>query len=809
MNRLKLLFVALSLNGFVHAQTADLKIKSIDGDKNGIALFQASLIDADRDTVANQDGIALLSNIPYGSYQLEVLSPGYQPYTTTVNVNEEEQDLTVTLASDTILNLDNVEIFGERNDKPKGLEMITRLPINPNDNIQTVSVISYKVIEAQGALTITDAVRNIPGVTLFGSYGGVKESMSTRGFRGVPVLKNGIRMDSQFQTASGVVDMQGVESIQMIKGSAAITQGVITDIGNAGGVINVVTKTPNFTNLGNVSLRYGSWHQVRPSFDIQRVLTQKKNIGIRFNGVYEYGKTFREGTSAHRFYFNPSFAWKVSEKTSFIIEGDYFNDNRTPKNDAINLAPGQGENALYIIPKDKFLGFNTDNNNTKMSSFMARFDHNINDKLMIRAAYGFSSYQVDNISTTSNAAFKNKDFNLRKRDVTKSLRDDKNSTLQFDFIAQNIKTGPFKHTIQTGFDYRSANATTTSFDAVTIDTIDIYGDFTNDLSKVVKYDDMGNEKLGVNIVFNPKTPVVSAYHTFGILAQDIIELHKYLKLFIGVRYSEIYTKDPLGTKGKRQSAWNPSVGLMLSPTESINIFGSYTNSTSLRSASNLMSNGQEIGSSRTQQFEAGIKTAWFKDRLRYNLTYFHIYTANLSNSEYLEGTNVTTGYYFKAGDLLRDGIETELNGRITKDLTVMVGYAFLKARYKNSPSYVNGSAPMNAPTHTANGWIQYQFSQGALRGLSLSAGVYYVGKRPVNEYSLTPDGHGNMGGEKPFDMPAYTTLNAQIGYTYKAFSARLYMNNLTNKIGLNSYFRGGYINQTEPINASLSISYKF
>jgi len=85
MNRLKLLFVALSLNGLVYAQMADLKIKSIDGDKNGITLFQASLIEADKDTVANVDGVALLSNIPYGSYQLEVLSPGYQPYTTTVN----------------------------------------------------------------------------------------------------------------------------------------------------------------------------------------------------------------------------------------------------------------------------------------------------------------------------------------------------------------------------------------------------------------------------------------------------------------------------------------------------------------------------------------------------------------------------------------------------------------------------------------------------------------------------------------------------------------------------------------------------
>ncbi|MDN3710243.1 hypothetical protein QW060_25640 [Myroides ceti] len=53
-------------------------------------------------------------------------------------------------------------------------------------------------------------------------------------------------MDSQFQTASGVIDMQGVESIQMIKGSAAITQGFITDLGKCRRCINVGNKNAEF-----------------------------------------------------------------------------------------------------------------------------------------------------------------------------------------------------------------------------------------------------------------------------------------------------------------------------------------------------------------------------------------------------------------------------------------------------------------------------------------------------------------------------------------------------------------------------------
>ena len=143
------------------------------------------------------------------------------------------------------------------------------------------------------------------------------------------------------------------------------------------------------------------------------------------------------------------------------------------------------------------------------------------------------------------------------------------------------------------------------------------------------------------------------------------------------------------------------------------------------------------------------------------------------------------------------------------NLQVMLGYAYLDAKYEKSPSYVDGSAPMNAPKHTANGWIYYTVDRSALKGLSIGLGTYYVGKRPVNEYSLRPDGHGSPTGTEPFDMPAYTTVNVQVAYTYQRVTARFFANNIFDEIGYNSYFRGGYINQIDPINFAGVVSYKF
>jgi len=46
-----------------------------------------------------------------------------------------------------------VEVFGERNKQPEKLDAITRLPLKPSEQIQSISVISSKLIEQQGALS--------------------------------------------------------------------------------------------------------------------------------------------------------------------------------------------------------------------------------------------------------------------------------------------------------------------------------------------------------------------------------------------------------------------------------------------------------------------------------------------------------------------------------------------------------------------------------------------------------------------------------------------------------------------------------
>jgi len=58
-------------------------------------------------------------------------------------------------------------------------------------------------------------------------------------------------------------------------------------------------------------------------------------------------------------------------------------------------------------------------------------------------------------------------------------------------------------------------------------------------------------------------------------------------------------------------------------------------------------------------------------------------------------------------------------------------------------------------------------------------------------------------------MPDYTTINAQVSYSYKNATLRVFANNIFDKRGYTSYYRGGYINEIAPRNFAAQLTYRF
>ena len=712
--------------------------------------------------------------------------------------------LSAQIKNDTInhKDIETVEIFGDRNMKQRGIETVTRMPVNPQYTPQSISTISEKLIEEQGALTITEVARNVPGVTLFGSYGGNRESMSIRGFRGTPVLKNGIRMDSDFRTGAAVVDMQGIESVQVIRGAAAITQGLGNGLGSGGGLINMVTKTPRFYDDTEIGVRVGSWNQVRTTLDAQRVFGAKNNFAVRLNAAYEQADSYRDVINKDRFYVNPSISWKIDDKTEFIAEMDYLDGEGTPDRGTYNTK-GASENGL-IDMGSKFLGFDIDKEEYKTLSYSARITRELTDKINVRAAFMANDYTRETLGSTLAGSGES-----RNRGLARNYSNDRNKTFQVDVMGRDMNFGKFKWEWQVGYDITDTDTKSQTAKGITWQNLrdagfgaDIYT-VNGTASTINNHLDLsGNQNLLDLLEFGDTTK--EKMTSYGFLTQQHLTFAGKFKIIGALRYS--YTND------YKEDAFDPMVGLMYMPTSNINVYGTYATITSLRQMGQAMIDGSSSKPGVIDQFEAGIKTSWFSDRLRANVNYFNMNQSNLTYTYYDPTTNAATNYYDYAGNLRRTGIEAEVTGRVLPNLQVLLGYSYTDAAYNDSPAYVNGSRPMNSPYNTANAWAQYTFqdTNTFLDGAYVSLGYYYIGSRPVNEQSQKYDAHGTYNnGEKPFLMPEYYTLNAQVGYKLKQFNFRIFVNNITDRIGYNSYYRGGYINQVDPFNIAGQITFKF
>ena len=106
---------------------------------------------------------------------------------------------------------------------------------------QTVVVIPKTVFREQAAITLSDVLRNTPGITLLAGEGGgasntAGDSFFMRGFDAT----NSIFIDGVRDQGAYSRDVFNLDQVEVSKGPS----GSYTGRGNASGSVNLVTKTP-------------------------------------------------------------------------------------------------------------------------------------------------------------------------------------------------------------------------------------------------------------------------------------------------------------------------------------------------------------------------------------------------------------------------------------------------------------------------------------------------------------------------------------------------------------------------------------
>lgn len=748
-----------------------------------------------------------LSLISFASYS--------QNYSSTENTSTAND--TVKNKKGEILN----EVIVTKNKEPKPVTAV-RSGLKPMDNPQAVQAIGSEVIEQQQAIRLSEVVKNANGVYVSSARGGAQESFFSRGYdmSANNMFKNGFRYNS-----GSIPDVSGLEKVEFLKGGSALLFGNVAP----GGILNLVTKTPQFKQGGEISMQMGSYAYYKPAFDFYGPLS--KSIAFRINGSYENSESFRDVVKNERLYINPSLLFIVSPKTQITVQGDYLTADWTP-----DFGTGIIGKQILDLPRNAFYGSLWSNGNTKSASASVLVNHDFNKNWKLNFN---SSYQNYNRGQKSTAQMSNLDdtkvypipgYWNRGLTQAKNLEQILGDQLS---LQGNFSTGSVKHQLYTGVDWENSFATAYTY-AFNEKAVMVNGKIDpNIYDRINLYDfDPSTQR---NDIPEARATQIAKTETnrFGAYFQDLISITEKFKVLAGIRWSwqeaEVTTYKEVLTSGKQtvapenavpvvtpkrlDNAFSPKAGLVYQPTKEISLFGSYSNSFTPNTGTTV--DLQPIKPSIIDQYEAGIKTELFQGLLSTNVTVYQITNSNLAQTAQFkaDGTpNVDTTLKVLSGETKSKGIEIDITAKPVEGLNIIAGYSYNDMRYTKTSglngSFIEGDRVARTPANTANLSFFYTMPEGLLKGVSFGAIGNYIGKRIGgwnSQYDSTRPG-GIWDREIPLE--GYTTIDVSAGYTWRKISILCKLSNITNE--LNYTVHENYsVNPIAPRQVMTSLRYKF
>ncbi|MEC4049181.1 TonB-dependent siderophore receptor [Flavobacterium sp. SUN046] len=675
--------------------------------------------------------------------------------------------------------------------KTKNQPTVVRSGIKPMDLPQSIQVITGAVIEQQQSVRLSDVVKNANGVYVGSARGGAQESFWSRGYDMTAnnMFKNGFRFNG-----GSIPEVASLDKVEILKGSSALLYGNVAP----GGILNMVTKSPLFKKGGEIGMQAGSYDFYKPSLDIYGPLNQ--SIAYRFVGTYENSESFRNVVKKERYYVNPSFLFKLSEKSEIILQGDYLNDDWTP-----DFGTGSIGREVANIPRNTYLGAKWSNGNTKQATVSALVNHQLNSKWKFNFNSSYQNYIRTSEGTERILPTTNGDWNrpLGKNKAVEEIFSQQVS------LQGNFNTGKIKHQLFTGIDIENsfADAYTFVFNPANYDLINIYNL------------DLYPQSLDIQQATNTKI-VKTETNRYGIYAQDLISLTDKFKVLAGVRYSlqetkpityDLVANTVVDETIRNDRAFSPKAGLIYQPTKNTTLFTSYSNSFTPNTGITIFN--EALKPSLIDQYEIGVKNDFWKGILSTNVTVYQIVNSNLAQTAEFNanGTiNTNTNVKSLSGETTSKGIEFDITARPLPSLNIMAGYSYNNMEYSKTTgatgSFIEGDRLVRTPQNTANLSAFYTVSAGKLKGLSLGTMANYIGDR-FGGYNNTINQAASLG-DRTIPLSGYTTIDFSMGYTWNKFSLLCKLSNITNE--LNYTVHENYsVNPIAPRQILTSLKYKF
>lgn len=620
-----------------------------------------------------------------------------------------------------------------------------KIPLSVQDTPQSVNVLSQTLLQDQGVTRLTDALKNVPGVTLNAGEGAARgDTINIRGFSAF----NDFFLDGVRDAAIYVRDPFDLESIEVLKGPSATLFGR----GSTGGVVNQVTKAPTLTPLARLNADIGTNNEYRGVLDIDQPIGP--NAAIRVDAMGEdSGVAERDYVRNRHWGVAPEVAWGLGEPTTVTVAYLHLQEADRP-DDGVPFVNGAPE---ANVNRKNYYGLTSDIAASDVNIGTLRITHDFGDGVSVSNILRYASYDFNyrfdapNFGSTVPTATTPLSSILVGRDAPSSSGEQTNLTDQFDLTAR-FDTGSIHHVLVAGIELaRQTN------------NLDRYNNPFNSTNNWIPETPLLNpnpNELKPGVAFKATSIQDTSADSEAAYITDTIRLIPQLDLIASVRvdrfaarYDQYTTTTGAFLKlDHTDVVASPRFALVYKPMSWQSFYFSYgTSFDPSAEALTLTSKLANLGPVKAETYEIGSKTSLFSGHLLLTGAAFH---TEVDNAQINDPEN--PGLTVLQGNERVQGFELGATGHITPKLEVIAGYTYLdgvtSGDMGTSPlvKYSNVLIP-NVARNAFNLWTEYHISKPWEVGL----GANYLDRRAANV--VAP-------GTAAAHVPSYVVWSAMTSY---------------------------------------------
>lgn len=612
---------------------------------------------------------------------------------------------------------------------------------------QNITVITQERMAILNSRSVSDAVRYSAGVSDYGSKDDPRGYFGTiRGFS-PDIYLDGTRTPDAASSQSFSIEPWGLEEMDVLRGATSALYGS----GQLGGIINAVSKRPNAGQKNEINFQTGAYSRVQGAADIGGALNASKTLMWRFNGLIRKSDTYAKNIKNNEIYVAPSLRWKPDDKTDLTLLASF---EQLDAGSTAQFLPAAGTltaTRYGRIARD-FLSSDA--------------DYDVYSKRQAAVGYSFSRKILPNWTMTQNMRYAHLDLDYRfvttqalssdQRTITRRalLQSANYNNVTLDTRSDlKLKTGPVKHELLVGVDFRSdflANRRGQN----TAPSLDLYAP----VYRAITWPTYGTT-----------TNTNETESQTGIYAQEQADWKNFhLTLSGRGDFTESMTVDNLTAQRTPQNnnAFTGRAGLLYSAPYGLSPYVSYATSFQPQVGTTRLNTA--FLPTKGRQIEAGLKykpsqkMPW-GDHFMLTADFFDLVETNILTPDPVDST-----YDIQAGEQRTRGFEFEGMGRLPWNISFIASFTYQDPKITKSTTTAQiGQRPVAVPSHMASLFLKKDFHIWRDLVAGVGGGLRYT---------------GNTAGALPetFSVPSQLVGDVVAHVDYKRASVQLNGTNIAN-----------------------------